>query len=54
MIEGGRDDSGHTHDDVLEYDPKEDSMVTVSQMTQARYLHAVSVVETQDYSQWCQ
>ena len=42
------------YDDILEYDPEEDSMVPVGQMTQTRAWHALSVVQAQDYAQWCQ
>ena len=41
------------YDNILEYDPKEDSVATVSQMTQARAWHAITVVNTEDYDQWC-
>ena len=41
------------NDDILEYDPEEDSIVPLGQMTQARYFHAISVVPTKDYSKWC-
>ena len=41
------------HDDILEYNPDEDSMVVVGRMSQARYYHAVSVVQVQDFSVWC-
>ena len=40
-------------DDILEYDPVEDSVVSVSQMILARRMHAVNVVQVQDYAQWC-
>ena len=45
---------GDSHDDILEYDPEEDSMLPVGQMTQARSWHAVSVVQVQHYTKWCQ
>ena len=41
------------NDDILEFKPEEDSIVPLGQMTQARYFHAISVVQTQDYSNWC-
>ena len=41
------------NDDILKYDPGEDSIVPLGKMTQARYFHAISVVQTQDYSNWC-
>ena len=47
---GGRSDS----DDILEYDPKEDAILSVGRMVEAREGHAVSVVQVQDYSIWCQ
>ena len=52
MIAGGYDNDGNS-DDILEYDPEEDSMVHVGQMTQARSYHAISVVQAQDYTKWC-
>ena len=53
IIAGGYDNDGYSYDDILEYNPKEDSMVTVGQMSQARCLHSVSVVQAQDFSVWC-
>ena len=41
------------YDDILEYDPEEDSLVTVGQMTEARAWHAITVVQTEEYDQWC-
>ena len=41
------------YDDILEYEPEEDSILLVGRMTQARVYHAVSVVEAQDYVPWC-
>ena len=40
-------------DDILEYDPEQDSMVPVGQKLKARANHAVSVVKVQDYAKWC-
>ena len=51
IIAGGSD--GSYYDDILEYNPDEDSMVVVGRMSQARYYHAVSVVQVQDFSVWC-
>ena len=51
IFAGGYD--GSSYDDILEYNPDEDSMVVVGRMSQARYYHAVSVVQAQDYSMWC-
>ena len=48
------DSSASAHDDILEYNPEKDYMVTVGQMTQARAWNAVSVVQAQDFSVWCQ
>jgi len=45
--------SGMSYDDILEYDPEEDSIVIVGKMTRARSSHAVSVVQAEDYLQWC-
>ena len=43
----------HPNYDILEYNPEEDTILTIGQMTQARYEHAVSVVQAQDFSVWC-
>ena len=40
-------------DDILEYNPVEDSMVPVQKL-QERAWHAISVVKVRDYAQWCQ
>ena len=55
IIAGGYDYDGdrNSYDDILEYNPDEDSMVVVGRMSQARYYHAVSVVQVQDFSVWC-
>ena len=47
IIAGGYDYDGdrNSYDDILEYNPDEDSMVVVGRMSQARYYHAVSVVQ---------
>ena len=56
IIAGGYEYDGDYHfsDDILEYDPDEDSMVVVGHLTQARAYHAVSVVHAEDYAKWCQ
>ena len=57
IIPGGYrlvDDHGHYYDDILEYDPEEDTMTIVGHMIKARAWHAVSVVRAEDYLQWCQ
>ena len=46
--------AGGEYDDILEYDPEEDTMTTVGHMTRARSQHAISVVQAGDYLQWCQ
>ena len=53
LFAGGRDNSYYS-DDILEYDPDKDSMIVVGRMSQDRGLHAVSVVQAQDFSVWCQ
>ena len=54
IIAGGLDYDGDYYDDILEYIPEEDTILTIGQMSQARGWHAVSVVQAQDFSQWCQ
>ena len=51
-IAGGTD--GHYYDDILEYNPGEDTILSIGHMSQTRDGHAVSVVQVQDYIQWCQ
>ena len=50
---GGYAGDGDYYDDILEYDPEEDSMVLVGEMIQARSYHAISVVQAKDYATWC-
>ena len=50
---GGCDEDDNAFDDILEYDPEEDTMIPVGQMMKARWNHAVSVVPAEDYLQWC-
>ena len=52
-IAGGEDSDYNYHDDILEYDPEEDTITIVGHMTMARESHAVSVVPAADYLQWC-
>ena len=56
IITGGFRFSGHDqyYDDILEFEPKDDIIKSLGQMTKARSWHAVSVVKVQDYRQWCQ
>ena len=44
----------HYYDTILEYDTEEDVIITVGQMIEARDHHAVSVVQSEDYSKWCE
>ena len=52
IILGGYGDNNY-HDDILEYDPEEDTITSVGHMIQARGSHAISVVSAADYLQWC-
>ena len=58
IIPGGynynNDGDDFYYDDILEYDPEEDTMTIVGHMTQGRAFHAVSVVAAEDYLPWCQ
>ena len=57
LIAGGYDiddDDVNRHNGILEYNPEEDSIVSVGQMIQARSSHAINVVQVKDYVQWCQ
>ena len=53
MIAGGFSKNGNYHNDIVEYDPEEDSMVPVGEMIVVRANHAVSVVQAKDYTPWC-
>ena len=53
IIAGGQDSNLNAHDDILQYNPEEDTITTVGHMIQARYLHAISVVSAAAYLQWC-
>ena len=53
IFAGGYADQ-HAYDDILEYDIMEDEFHETGNMLQARRYHAVSVVQIQDYSMWCQ
>ena len=54
IINAGGGDYDDTYDDILEFKPGDDAIiVTLGHMTQARFGHAISVVQTQDYSNWC-
>ena len=54
IINSGGGDYDVTYDDILEFKPGDDAIiVTLGHMTQARFGHAISVVQTQDYSNWC-
>ena len=46
--------SGTAFDDILEYDIMEDKIHEIGRMLQERSTHAVSVVQVEDYSMWCQ
>ena len=41
-------------DAILEYDVTADAFTQIGTMTQAREGHAVSVVQYQEFSKWCQ
>ena len=45
--------AGGFYDDILQYDPEEDTITSVGHMIQARGSHAISVVSAADYLQWC-
>ena len=49
----GGEDTDYYYDDILEYDPEEDTITSVGHMIQARSYHAISVVLAADYLQWC-
>ena len=38
---------------ILEYDVSGDSYTQIGNMTEARYQHAISVVQYGDFSEWC-
>ena len=51
IITGGYADD--TYNDILEYNPEEDTITTVGHMAYRRAWHAISVVSAADYLQWC-
>ena len=56
IIAGGfnfNSDYDDTYDDILEYDPGEDTITSVGHMIQAKESHAISVVEAAEYTKWC-
>ena len=53
IIAGGYAGGNDYYDDILEYDPEEDTITSVGHMIQARGGHAISVVPAADYLQWC-
>ena len=46
-------DNSFMLDDILEFDPVENTIVPLGHMTEARSQHAISVVQIMDYAQWC-
>jgi len=54
LIFGGSNGGYHYYDDILEYNPEDESILHNGNMLQGRGFHAVSVVQAQDYVQWCQ
>ena len=55
IIAGGQyyDGQSQYYDDILEFNPLENTFVPLGHMTQARGQHAISVVQVMDYTQWC-
>ena len=46
--------AGGSLDTILEYDMEQDTMQEIGNMREARYEHAITVVQYSDFSQWCQ
>ena len=46
-------DNSYMLDDILEFNPVENTIVPLGHMTEARSQHAISVVKIKDYAQWC-
>ena len=54
IIAGGSGNGNGYGNAILEFKPGDEAIiVTLGHMTQNRDLHAISVVQTQDYSNWC-
>ena len=51
---GGADDWDNTSNDILEYDPETEEWTQIGTMREARYGHAVSVVDFRDYAEFCE
>ena len=49
---GGYDGSS-ARNNILEYDPETDKWTEVGTMREARYRHAVSVVDLRNYADYC-
>ena len=52
IFAGGYDESDK-FDTILEYDFSEDSYTQIGSMTQTRREHAVTVIQYEDFSEWC-
>ena len=52
LLAGGYDDVDE-FDSILEYDITGDAFTQIGIMAQARDTHAVSVVQYEEYSKWC-
>ena len=51
---GGVDDRNIANNDILEYDPETEEWTQIGTMREARYGHAVSVVDFRDYAEFCE
>ena len=53
LIMGGRDDDNNSLDAILEFDMETETFSELGHMQEARDAHAVSVVNTEQYLEWC-
>ena len=50
---GGQDETRYTMNDILEYDPETEKWTQIGTMREERLGHAVSVVDFEDYADFC-
>ena len=53
IIVGGRGTGNNTYDDVYQFDVTSQTWIQVGTLQQARYLHALSVVNQQEINSYC-
>ena len=54
MLLVGGEDGNEYLDTILDYDVDQDTMQEIGNMQEARYRHAISIVQYSNFSHWCQ